>query len=154
MLYCAIPLPRALLSSRRSMLPVHANVAPILPSSLSDVSQVAVNRPQATSHKGMGIPQSGKSGILGFGIQNQRLSLIPLHGAIQWKNQANQTVQTTWLSLSRSFFILQCRSFFRKNTAESLSEFWVYPPSRDNYPLTIINDTGLLRTLTFPFILI
>ena len=84
------PLPRALLSSRRSMLPVHANVAPILP--LSDVSQVAVNRPQATSHKGMGIPQSGKPGILGFGIQNQRLSLIPLHGAIQWKNQANQTV--------------------------------------------------------------
>ena len=80
------------------MLPVHANVAPILPSPLSDVSQVVAcglwtvysNRPQATSHKGMGIPQSGKSGILGFGIQNQRLSLIPLHGAIQWKNQANQ----------------------------------------------------------------
>lgn len=48
------PLPRALLSSRRSMLPVHANVAPILPSPLSDVSQVAVNRPQATSHKPQG----------------------------------------------------------------------------------------------------
>ena len=40
------PLPRALLSSRRSMLPVHENVEPILPSPLSDVSQVAVNRPQ------------------------------------------------------------------------------------------------------------
>ena len=90
MLFAHFPLPRALLSSRRSMLPVYANVAPILPSPLSDVSQVAVNRPQATSHKGVGIPQSGKSGILGFGIQNQRLSLIPLHGAIQWKNQANQ----------------------------------------------------------------
>ena len=71
------------------MLPVHANVAPILPSPLSDVSQVAVNRPQATREWGFRNPENQESWALESRIRD---SLIPLHGAIQWKNQANQTV--------------------------------------------------------------